>query len=96
MKLAIVYMLLISLLTTTYAVSFFDLGAANFWINLAIGAAKAALVVTFFMRIRSTALARSVLLAALCFLAILYWLATDDYLPRAPAGTPSRPLAIDR
>jgi cytochrome c oxidase subunit IV len=96
MKLAGVYVLLIVLLASTYGVSFFNLGAANFWINVAIAVAKAALVVTFFMRIRSTALARSVLLASLCFLAILYWLAANDYFTRAPAGTPARPVAIDR
>jgi cytochrome c oxidase subunit 4 len=96
MKLAGVYVLLIVLLASTYAVSFFDLGAANFWINVAIAVAKAALVVMFFMRVGSTALARSVLLAALCFLAILYWLAADDYFTRAPSGTRARPLVIDR
>ena len=96
MRLFGVYVLLIVLLASTYAVSFFNFGAANFWINVSIAVAKAALVVAFFMRVRSTALARSVLLAALCFLAILYWLAADDYLTRAPAGTPARPLAIDR
>jgi len=96
MKLFLVYVLLIVLLGSTYAVSFFDLGSANFWINVGIAIAKAALVVAFFMRIRSTALARSVLLSALCFLAILYWLAADDYFTRAPAGTPGRQIAIDR
>jgi cytochrome c oxidase subunit 4 len=96
MKLAGIYVLLIVLLASTYAVSFFDLGGANFWINVSIAVAKAALVVTFFMRVGSTALARSVLLAGLCFLAILYWLATDDYLTRAPAGEPARRIVIDR
>jgi cytochrome c oxidase subunit 4 len=96
MKLAGVYALLILLLASTYTVSFFDLGAANFWINVAIAVAKAALVVTFFMRVGSTALARSVLLAGLCFLAILYSLATNDYLTRAPAGTPARRQVLDR
>jgi cytochrome c oxidase subunit 4 len=94
-KLATAYAALLVLLATTYGVSFFELGAWNFWINLSIAAAKAALVVVVFMRAGSTPLARSVLIAALGFLAILYWLTADDYLTRPPAGEPDSTLVLD-
>jgi cytochrome c oxidase subunit 4 len=88
LKLAAVYLLLLALLGATYGVSFADLGGANFWINLAIAAAKAALVGLFFMRVGRTPLARSVALTAIAFLAILYWLSADDYLTRARSDVP--------
>ena len=88
LKLAAVYVALLTLLGATYAVSFFDFGGANFWINLAIAAAKTALVALFFMRVATTPLARSVAVTAIAFLAILYWLSADDYLTRAHSDPP--------
>jgi cytochrome c oxidase subunit 4 len=88
LKLAAVYVALIALLGATYAVSFVDLGGANFWINLAIAAAKTALVALFFMRVATTPLARSVAVTAIAFLTILYWLSADDYLTRARSDAP--------
>ena len=94
LKLAAVYVALLVLLGTTYGVSFFHWGGANFWINLAIAVAKAALVALFFMRVGSTPLARSVLLTGIAFLAILYWLAGDDYLTRAKSPEPSTNVVL--
>jgi len=88
MKLFAIYVVLMLLLGATYAVSFVDLGAANFWINIAIAVAKAALVLFFFMRVASTPLARSVVLTGLGFLGILYWLSADDYLTRTGSEPP--------
>jgi caa(3)-type oxidase subunit IV len=94
MKLVAVYAALLALLAASYAVSFLHLVGANFWINLCIAAAKAGLVVTFFMRIGSTPLARSVLLMGLAFLAIMYWLTADDYLTRSRSAVPTAPQIV--
>ena len=94
LKLAIVYAALIALLGATYAVSFVDLGGANFWINLGIAAAKTALVALFFMRLATTPLARSVAVTAIAFLAILYWLSADDYLTRAGSNAPDAHVVL--
>jgi len=80
---------LLVLLATTYGVSFFHWGEANFWINLSIAVAKSALVALFFMRVGSTPLARSVVLTGIAFLTILYWLSADDYLTRAKSPEPA-------
>ncbi len=96
LKLALVYVALLVLLGSTYAVSFFNFGGANFWINIAIAAAKTALVALFFMRIRATPLARSVALTGIAFLAILYWLSADDYLTRARSVVRDPHIALGR
>ncbi|HET7132018.1 MAG TPA: cytochrome C oxidase subunit IV family protein [Gammaproteobacteria bacterium] len=95
MKHAAVYAALIALLAATYGVSFFDLGAGNFVLNVAIAVAKALLVAAFFMKIGTTPLARSALLVSLALLATLYWLAADDYLTRPPSAEPATRLILD-
>jgi hypothetical protein len=64
-------------------------------LNLAIGAVKAALVLLFFMRLRTSgALVRLAALAGFATLAILFALAGSDYatrtLYRAPLQAPRR------
>ncbi len=74
---------LLVLLALTSASSRIDLGPANLAINLAVAAAKAALILLVFMHLaRSEALPRLVLLGMGVWLAILYGITTADYLAR--------------
>ncbi|HEX5515790.1 MAG TPA: cytochrome C oxidase subunit IV family protein [Gammaproteobacteria bacterium] len=77
------YLALILLLTATVWSHGFELGGWNVVINLAIAAAKAALIALVFMQLlREKALTRIFSLLGLSWLAILFVLVLADYLTR--------------
>jgi cytochrome c oxidase subunit 4 len=77
------YLALLALLAITVGSSFLPLGAGNSMINLAVAAAKAALIGLVFMHLR-----RSGPLILLCAAALLFWLCVmygltlNDYATR--------------
>lgn len=74
---------LLALLAATLAAAFLDLGAFNTPVALSISAAKAALIIMFFMHLRaSTGLAVLFACAGVFWLAIMLALAMSDYLTR--------------
>ena len=67
----------------TVAVAFFDLGALNTVVALAIACAKATLVVLFFMHVKySTRLTWAVVAGSVFWLLIMLALTFNDYLTR--------------
>jgi cytochrome c oxidase subunit 4 len=67
----------------TVAVAFFDLGALNTIVALAIAVTKATLVVLFFMHVKySTRLTWAVVVGSVFWLLILLVLTSSDYLTR--------------
>jgi cytochrome c oxidase subunit 4 len=88
-----VWLTLIGLLRLTFGTSYIKLGAWNGALNLAIAAAKALLVVLFFMHLRSArAMLRIAAAIGLFMLALLFGLSHTDYatrgMHRAPWQTP--------
>ncbi len=80
---AAIYVVLLVLLALTVEAARHDLGELNLVITLSIAAAKAILIVLFFMHVRhSTSLVKLVIAAALLWLAILFALAFADYATR--------------
>jgi cytochrome c oxidase subunit IV len=78
---------LVLLLAATTGGAYLPLGAYNLALALAIGVAKAAIVLVIFMRLgRGPALARVFAAAGFFWLGILLWLALDDYVTRPGAG----------
>lgn len=78
-----VWLALLLLLAATAGSAYLPMGTWNSVTNLAIAAVKAALVVLFFMHLRSAqALVRLAAAVALFFLIILFSLAAADYLNR--------------
>lgn len=78
-----VWLALLFLLVLTAGTSRLDLGAANVAINLAVAAAKAILILVFFMHLKAgAALPRLAAGVAALWIAILYALTTVDYLSR--------------
>ncbi len=74
-KLAVAYVSLLLLLALTVGSSFFDLGGFNSGLNLAIAAAKAAIIATLFMHLATAGtLPRLAVAAAGLWLAILFGL----------------------
>jgi cytochrome c oxidase subunit 4 len=74
---------LLALLASTIALAYLPLGAFNFVVALAIGAAKAAVVAAFFMELWHRG-ARTLVFATagLFWLAILLWLGLMDFMTR--------------
>lgn len=78
------FVALILLLLTTVGVSFLSLGIGNLLLNLAIAAAKAALILAVFMRLKSSnALIHIIAFSGLVWLTIMFWLTFSDYLSRS-------------
>lgn len=80
----IIYGALLFLTVATYALALVNLGAGNTIIALAIAAAKALLIILYFMHVRYSAwLMWAVVVAGLLWLGILFVLMMNDYLTRA-------------
>ncbi|MCB2053364.1 MAG: cytochrome C oxidase subunit IV family protein [Geminicoccaceae bacterium] len=78
-----VYLVLLGLLATTIGVSYLELGPWNPVLNLSIAAAKAFLIVWFFMHLNQSAgLVRLAAFAGLVWLALLFTLGLADWLTR--------------
>jgi len=78
-----IYLLLLGCTYLTWQVAFFDLGAMNTVVALAIAVFKAAIVVLFFMHVKySTRLTWAVVIGSVFWLGILLALTFSDYLTR--------------
>jgi cytochrome c oxidase subunit 4 len=78
-----VWLALAALLATTVIAGYIPLGALNTVISMAIAATKAALILIFFMKLKtSSALARLASLAGLFWLVLMFCLTAGDYLTR--------------
>ncbi len=79
----LVWLALSVLLTATVASAYIPLGAVNTVLNMAIAAAKVALILLFFMKLTSSsALIRLVSLAGMFWLAFMFALTAGDFLTR--------------
>lgn len=77
---------LLVLTLSTYLAALVDLGVGNLIVALLIAAAKASLIVLFFMHARySSKLIWIVIGAALLWFGILFTLTMSDYVARYPA-----------
>ncbi|MDQ6788196.1 MAG: cytochrome C oxidase subunit IV family protein [Acidobacteriota bacterium] len=77
---------LLLLTLSTYMLALVDLGIGNLIIALVIAAAKASLIILYFMHARySDALTRIAIFAALLWFSILLVLTMSDYVSRYPA-----------
>ena len=82
-RLWLVWGALMTLLALTLGAAFLPLGPVKPWMAYGIAAAKAALVLVFFMDLRrESGLARLATLAAFTWLAILFLLVTADVATR--------------
>ena len=87
LRLILVWAALLTLLALTVGASFLPLGAARLAVSYGIAAAKAALVLWFFMELRSDkGLTRLAALAGFAWIAILFTIIATDYLTRAVTG----------
>lgn len=78
-----IWLALIILLFVMFGLAQFNLGAAGTAIILALAFVQTVLVLSFFMRLRtSTRLIRLVACVGFCWLLILFVLAFSDYLTR--------------
>jgi cytochrome c oxidase subunit 4 len=78
-----VWIALSALLAATVISAYIPLGAINTILNMAIAAAKVALILVFFMKLRSSsALIRLASLAGLFWLLFMFSLTAGDYLTR--------------
>lgn len=85
----LVWAALMALLLLSFGSAYLKLDAWNSVINLAIAAAKAALVALFFMHLRkSSALLRIVAVIALFTLVLLFGLSDADYATRVMHSAP--------
>ena len=85
------YAALMALLLITAVAARFDLGAGNTYISLGVAAAKAALVLLFFMHVRyGKLLIRLTAGVGFFWLGILFVLALSDYLTRGAIGVPGK------
>ena len=79
----VIWLVLLVLLVLTTGSSYLALGAANMPINMAISVAKAALIVLFFMNVKSSSiLVRLASVAGLFWLSFMFALTASDYLAR--------------
>ncbi len=77
---------LLLLTLSTYLLALVDLGVGNLIVALVIAAAKASLIILYFMHVRhSDALTRIAIGAALLWFGILFVLTMSDYVSRYPA-----------
>ena len=80
-----VYVGLMALLAITFGSHYLPLGSWGAVVNLSVSAAKTALIALFFMNLRvAPVLVRSLAVAGLLWLGILFTLTLADYLHRAP------------
>lgn len=87
LRLLLVWVGLLLLLGATLGAAFLPLGAAKPWIGYAIAAAKAGLILWFFMDMRKEGgLMRLATGAALLWIVFLLTLSGADYLTRGWAG----------
>ncbi len=85
----LIWAALIVLLLLSFGSAYLKLGPWNSVLNLAIAAAKAALVAVFFMHLRGApALLRIAAVTALLTLALLFGLSQADYATRAVHHAP--------
>jgi cytochrome c oxidase subunit 4 len=78
-----VWFALLILLTATVGSAYIPLGAFNTVINMLIAAAKVALILLFFMKLRSSSpMIRLTSLAGLFWLTFMFALTAGDYLTR--------------
>ena len=90
LKPSIIWLALLLLLGLTVGSAYVPLGAFNGVINYSIAAAKAALVLVFFMHLdRSRALLRLTAFTGLFWLSFMFSLAFGDYLTRSWNGSPT-------
>ena len=87
-----IFAALMVLTAITVTVAFFNLGALNFPVALAIAILKATLVILFFMHVKySSRLTKLICGTAFFFLIVLFGLTLSDYLSRgwftSPGGT---------
>lgn len=83
LRLVLVWAALLTLLALTVGATFVPLGAARLAVSYGIAAAKAALVLWFFMELRGDkGLTRVVGLAGFAWIAILFTIIIADYLTR--------------
>jgi cytochrome c oxidase subunit 4 len=79
----LIWLALLVLLALTVGSAFFPLGLFNALINIVIAAMKVALVMLFFMKLRSgSALLRLAALAGIFWLMFLFVLTATDYMTR--------------
>jgi cytochrome c oxidase subunit 4 len=84
LRLVLVWVSLLTLLALTVGASFLPLGEARLAVSYGIAAAKAALVLWFFMELRSEkGLTRLAALAGFAWIAFLFTIIAADYLTRA-------------
>jgi len=77
------YLGLMALLAITVASTFVPLGIGNSLINLAVAAAKAALIGVVFMHLRRSGMLVSLTVVVLLFwIAMMYGMTLNDYLTR--------------
>lgn len=80
---ALVWLALLALLALTVGTAFIPLGLGNGMINAGVAATKVALVMVFFMKLRSSsALTRLTAFAGMFWLILMFALAASDYLTR--------------
>jgi cytochrome c oxidase subunit 4 len=83
---------LVLLLAATTGIAFLPLGRLNAFVALGIAAAKALLVLLFFMELkRSSGLVRAFAAAGFLWLLLLLTLTSADYLTRRDAPAPFAP-----
>jgi len=86
-----VFLALMAFTALTVYASFVDLGPASTFVALGIAAAKATLVILYFMHVKgSTRLVPVVILSGLFFLFILFLFLAADYGTRGWLGVPGR------
>lgn len=80
-RLLLVYLALMLLLATTIGATLLDIGPVKPVINIGVAIAKACLVFWFFMQLRdATGLVRLFASAAVCWLLILFFLGSINWL----------------
>ncbi|WP_448206938.1 cytochrome C oxidase subunit IV family protein [Azospirillum sp. sgz302134] len=98
-SLVLTWLGLLALLGLTLGLAYVPMGTFNIVVALCVSAAKAALVVTIFMKLfRGPVLTRVAAGAGLFWLAILFSLAATDYLTRrdVPVAAPPRAESATR
>ena len=86
-----VFLALMALTALTVFAAFVNLGPANTFVALGIAAAKAALVILYFMHVKgNTRLVPVVILSGVFFLFVLFLFLASDYATRGWLGVPGR------
>jgi len=86
-----VFLTLVAFTALTVFAAYVNLGPLNNFVALGIAAAKATLVILYFMHVKgNTKLVPVVILSGLFFLFILFLLTAADYATRGWLGVPGR------